>query len=561
VAVFAQDDWGGGIFRGRRAPPGTVYDAVNALVDDEGQVFKRTGSAYKSDDASNGDPFDMLADVYVAAGRRTLFSGETAGHLWALGNDDHTPQLLGGGVRKFSRPVAMNGFVFFPGATGEAAGTVRFYAGSLAGVGYSAGTVTVTNGSTTVTGAGTAWLANADAGMILGSGTTTAAVKSVDSNTQITLLSPWPGSTAAGAGYALNIQLAINFPAGIDTYAIETKDIYLASVGQRLLYAGRQRVYESTPGDPFTFDANSYQEIPSDAYIIGADSLSDTGLIFTTSGIWAIENLALDIVDDAGNVQQQVQNVTKDVILWDNAGIAAWEGALVVPAIDDVYIVGLDGPAGIVSQSIRPLYRSYVSAGYQPGLATVHRGHLFLPIVNGSTWVDTLVCRLDLERRPWTRWAGHAAGTAYVVRVGATTRSPKLFALGGTRVLDLTASMSPTGATQDANSTTPTFRVDENDIDTGPGIRPDTTEKVRYVYETTGGTPTISVSFATGPEGSSYSAATPKRGGGASTGTDYSAWKVSKKAERIRFRFESQSQVNSLILRRREATIRQQAQN
>jgi hypothetical protein len=103
--------------------------------------------------------------------------------------------------------------------------------------------------------------------------------------------------------------------------------------------------------------------------------------------------------------------------------------------------------------------------------------------------------------------------------------------------------------------------VDENDIDTGPGIRPNTTEKVRYVYETTGGTPTINVSYATGPEGSSYSAATPKRGGGASTGTDYSAWKVSKKAERIRFRFECTSQVNSLILRSREATIREQAQN
>jgi hypothetical protein len=517
VAVFAQDDWGGGIFRGRRAPPGTVYDAVNALVDDEGQVFKRTGSAYKSDDASNGETFDMLADVYVAAGRRTLFSGEAAGHLWALGNDDHTPRLLGGGVRKFSRPVALNGFVFFPGATGEAAGTVRFYAGSLATVGYSTGTVTVTNGSTTVTGAGTAWLANADAGMILGSGTTTAAVKSVDSDTQITLLSPWPGATAAGAGYALSIESLVNFPAGIGTYAIETKDIYLASVGQRLLYAGRQRVYESNPGDPFTFDPNSYQEIPSDAYIIGADSLSDTGLIFTTSGIWAIENLALDIVDDAGNVQQQVQNVTKDVILWDNAGIAAWEGALVVPAIDDVYIVGLDGPAGIVSQSIRPLYRSYVKAGYQPGLATVHRGHLFLPIVNGST-SSTRSSAVSTSRRPWTRWAGHAAGTAYA-SVWAPRHAPRSSSAQRPRVTDLTGCMDVTSATtQDADSTTPTFRVDENDIDTGPGIRPNTTEKVRYVYETTGGTPTISVSYATGPEGSSYSAATPKRGGGASTG-------------------------------------------
>jgi hypothetical protein len=347
VAVFAQDDWGGGIFRGRRAPPGTVYDAVNALVDDEGQVFKRTGSAYKSDDASNGETFDMLADVYVAAGRRTLFSGETAGHLWALGNDDHTPRLLGGGVRKFSRPVALNGFVFFPGATGEAAGTVRFYAGSLAGVGYSTGTVTVTNGSTTVTGAGTAWLANADAGMILGSGTTTAAVKSVDSDTQITLLSPWPGATAAGAGYALSIQLARELPGG-HRHLRDRDEGHLPRLRRPAAPlrrpTARLRVQPRATRSPST--PNSYQEIPSDAYIIGADSLSDTGLIFTTSGIWAIENLALDIVDDAGNVQQQVQNVTKDVILWDDAGIAAWEGALVVPAIDDVYMSASTGRPG-----------------------------------------------------------------------------------------------------------------------------------------------------------------------------------------------------------------------
>jgi hypothetical protein len=226
-----------------------------------------------------------------------------------------------------------------------------------------------------------------------------------------------------------------------------------------------------------------------------------------------------------------------------------------------VYLISPDTGIAVLSKNIRPLYRSYVAAGYLTGAAVVHRAHYFLPILaaDGLTIVDTLICRLD-RAASWTRWAGYAAGRAYTQMASASS-APRLLGASGRRVLNLTGSMEATGATQDADLTTPTFTVISNDDDLGPGIRANTAEKVRYVYETAGGTPTFTVSSAIGPESAAFTAATAKRGAGASDGTDYSAWHVGRKAERIRFKFTTSSQVTSLILRRREVTIRRASQS
>lgn len=79
---------------------------------------------------------------------------------------------------------------------------------------YATGTISFTRGSTTVTGAGTAWLANATPGMFLfantddaGAGTFTdtliGTVLSVNSDTSITLTKPAPYSGSAGRAYTL----------------------------------------------------------------------------------------------------------------------------------------------------------------------------------------------------------------------------------------------------------------------------------------------------------------------------------------------------------------------
>lgn len=88
-----------------------------------------------------------------------------------------------------------------------------FWSGAIHG-NYSTGTITLTRGSTIVTGSGTTWSTNASSGMFLfatvvdslaGSFATTliGTVKTVDSNTQLTLETPSPYTTAAGSAYLL----------------------------------------------------------------------------------------------------------------------------------------------------------------------------------------------------------------------------------------------------------------------------------------------------------------------------------------------------------------------
>lgn len=69
---------------------------------------------------------------------------------------------------------------------------------------YRTGTLSVTNGSTTVTGAGTGWTTTVRAGDFLFVGTNQPVeVGTVDSNTQITLAAAWGGSTGSGLSYAI----------------------------------------------------------------------------------------------------------------------------------------------------------------------------------------------------------------------------------------------------------------------------------------------------------------------------------------------------------------------
>jgi hypothetical protein len=540
--AFLQENYGAGIYRGRSAPADSVFDAVNALVNDEGLLFRRGGSTYysASDAGSTLTRLDALYYQGINAPRVTMHGGTS---FYAMNGT--TPVVIGT-ITQPGRPASLGGMAVFPIAAG---GRLVYYAGSLKTATYQAGTISTTADSAVVTGAGTAFLANVDAGMMMrhSGDRLMIPVKSVDSDTQLTLVSPWPSTQSTA--------------------------IFLSFSGlPRLLVALGNRIYESKPGDAFTidaFDMHAYHELPSNAEITGIEGVGDQALVFTTAGVWRLNNLSLDIVDDYGNVSQQVELVSGDIVLWGDLGVASWAGNVVAPALDDIYLIGPDGGLQTLTDAIRPLYRSYVAAGYSPGRATVRRGHLFLPVLNGTTVVDELVCRLDRPFqtpsgrvfRPWTRWAGHGAAVGRAT-MAASGSAPKLLGIKGQRVLDMTTSLNATGSTQDADATTPVFTVDTVDFDTGPGIRPNTTEKVRAVYETTGGTPTITVKSAVGPESASWTTATTKRGGGASDGTDYSAFKVNRKAERIRFRFECSSQVTSLILRRfPEITVRQAGQN
>ena len=81
---------------------------------------------------------------------------------------------------------------------------------------YKTGTATVTNGSPTVTGTNTLWLANVTAGdsfTVAGDGVMYY-VASVDTDTQVTLSAPYAGTTASGAVYAIGTGFTVpdSFP-------------------------------------------------------------------------------------------------------------------------------------------------------------------------------------------------------------------------------------------------------------------------------------------------------------------------------------------------------------
>jgi hypothetical protein len=139
-------------------PTNACYDAENALLDDDGSAYKRAGGVYKTA-AVTGNRVRQLWDGQLAGGLRTFFATDSA--FYTLDSDDTTVRSLGGagGSVQGARWVAFRDVLYGPGGV--------MWGGSRKTADYSTGTVTVTNGSTAVVGAGTSWLANVDVGMLL----------------------------------------------------------------------------------------------------------------------------------------------------------------------------------------------------------------------------------------------------------------------------------------------------------------------------------------------------------------------------------------------------------
>ena len=547
------DDWSKGIVRaveGQRIPKGGVYDCVNGLLDDDLGIYRRGGSAYKSS-VDTVATLRGLAVAQVAAGRKVFVWTSTKAYV-----------LDGSGVpveiassnppEAFARGVVVNGGFVVPRLASSGGANVRIYGGSDNGS-YSTGTVTVTAGSQTVTGAGTSWNANLEAGMFFSSGGAAQMIRSVDSDTALTLWAPWEGATAAGAAYSAAGVGAISLQADFPT------PIYVAAAGTRLIAAGGDRVAFTSPGGAVFggFATDDYHILQEAGVITGAQGIGNTAMIFTTAGVRAITNLAFDLTDAYGNPQQAQEKISDELILWDNAGIATWQGGMVVPAIDDVFLLGPTGEMVPVSQKIRPLYRGYVKAGYRTGTGAVARGHYFLPVLSGTTWVDTLVCRLDNGEPGWTRWDGHAGGVAYAREVGESTRSPKLLSLAGVRVADLSGCFAPAaGNKQDADVTTHVLSVVTRDYSVKAMVKAFWRE-VRARFELTDAAsdnPTLTVEHAVGPvAGESWTSVGSWAEG---TGEAPTRLAVGKSAQAIRFRLRSSGACASLALRSLEVFFR-----
>jgi hypothetical protein len=474
----AQDDFSVGVERDvapHLIDPRGCFNVIDGLFNDDGSIYRRGGSVSQSS-APFGSTLRGVWDGWLQPGRRTLVASSSA--FGVLSSDDKTFVSLGGagfpGIPKAAREL--EGLLFIGGGT--------IYGGSRKAADYAAGTITVTNGSRTITGAGTKFLANVDVGMLLRLATGRIyVVSSVDSDTQLIIRDLYEGKTEAGVAYTLKRLEAATEP-------YKSSDFY-SVCARRLIVPQGQEVWMSESGKPHEFQAtiqpagvkvNNTHSIDEGVQILGSKSLGpERELIFTTHGITTISNLAKAIVDGLGNQLHRIDKLSDDIVLWGNSGITGWRDALVVPGTEDVYVLDGTSEPQPISRSIRPLYRAYVAAGYTVGQAHVYRDHYFLPILDSSgTSIDTLCCRLDRPTTvrgqriwPWSFLRG-AGGKIAAVEVRAPQvagDAPKLLAASADgRLLNISRFFVPGAEVKnDHDGTTPHFELITRDYSAESG--------------------------------------------------------------------------------------------
>jgi hypothetical protein len=559
--------------------PDGLYDLVDSLLDEDGNPYRRGGTAYKSNAGLGTTGLRWGWDGYLLPGARTIFANES--DFGVLGSDDETPVNLGGaGLTLPKQSAVLQDLLFIGGAA--------IYGGSRKQAVYSTGTVKVEKGSKVVTGSGTTWNTLVDVGMLFHIGTERVyVVASVDSTTQITLRDAYEGTTGEGKSYTLNPIWTVG---GSDPY--EAWD-YVTVCANRLVVASGRTVKVTEIDNPHTF-VNSLgtvneHTLPEGTQIVGLATVGQTSLIFTTAGIWVLDGLALDIVDQNGNPQHRLQQLSMQIVLAGAAGLAGSEQQLVVPAADGIYLMdGVSQPVRI-SKPIDRLYRQWIAEGNRLGRAVVIRGHYFLPIITSQGAVrDLLVCRLDRPTRsrkqvtyPWSHFTGDGGEiTAYFVRSTSDPRQPVLLgaqAREPSRVVDCSAYFAPDAAHKnDADGSTFDFDLITRDFETGSGtlnivraIRP------RYELVDAGSDgPTLEVYYSDGSletgearwdeinwdefdwadeGGASF---TPIGEGPASDGRDPVKFRVNKRLRFVRFRIKSNGPAAYCVLRSLELETR-----
>jgi hypothetical protein len=534
--------------------PGGSAQTITGLLGDDSKPYRRGGSTYKSNAAVGTGGVLWVWDGRLGGGRRTVLSSSTP-TIYDLGVDDATPAAIATLSNIPANPiraVGVAGIVSVPRTTGDI-----YWAGSrlAEGASYTTGTVTVTEGSRAVTGSGTSWLANGDAGSLLTVAGLDQAVASIDTNTTLTLALPWVGSTASGASYVLGQRVLTTGPG-------DPGQTIRAAVANRLLVASGQRVAFSRVGLPTVGTSTDYHQF--DGQVLGMGSLGDSALVFTEVGAYAVENMGVDLTDAAGNPQQRRDLINADLIVWTHEGIAPFRGSLVVPALDGVWLMDATSAPVRISDRVADLYLSYVRAGYKTGVAEVFNAHYFLPILDGSNaWVDTLVCRLQPTlsggQYAWSQLAGSGATVrAYAERSSSPPKLLGASTLAASRVIDCTSYFQPSASVKnDADGTTHTWRLTTRNI--AIGDRPTGVVYVRAWYalvDAASDNPTITAEASV--DGAAYQtlAVTTGTDGGTTAGEQDGSqavyWAVGLAGRFIRFRFTCTNPAASLQFKQLE---------
>lgn len=531
-------------------------DIVNGLVGDDGIVFRRGGCASLTTAAVSGGVPAVFANVAWAGylpGRATLLTitgvYDAAGDAYVLSAPATAPSSLstvytktggtpGASSGGWSQPVEVSGMLAFIDQTSK----LYVYGGATSD-GPAGVTVTLTAGSRSVSMASTTGVA---VGHLLRdvNGISTGVVETVDDSTHVTINRTWEFATGTGV---VDFVAIVAFDLKHQQPQLLADRLEVIGAGaNRLWVAQRNRVFFSTRDNPITYTADDYHELPFGARVLGIRGLGTSVLIFTTQGLWVDSNAEYDLSDPSGNPLQSLNQVDPEFLLWGQRGIAAWDSALVVPGTQDVLLV--DGVSSMrpVTGGISKTYRSYVKAGYQVGSASVFRGFYVLPVLDGQTVVDVLVC--NLAQTAWSRWNGQAAGSAFASFAQDTATSPagpRLYGLSANAIVELTGCFDPVVAhTADADGTQHALMLTGRTLTLG-GTGTNTWREARLAYELAG-SGTVTAEIASGPPGSAFTALSGAAGAAADGAK---RWTFARQARAFRPRFTSTGAPSKLVIR------------
>lgn len=504
----AQRDFSIGIVRGvgPQAIDGrAVMDHVNGLYEADGGLFKRGGSIDHSTALSSPSSHPLVwgFDGYFDAGRRTIVASQD--NFYVLGTDDATLIDLGSDGLSLPRPSALMESMLFIGGG-------YIYGGSRKTATYSTGTVSLTkatydaNGvitnetaAKTVTGSGTTFTSNVDAGMLFQRGNERVyVIASVDSNTQLTLRDPYDGATGSGISYTAHhfYKMTTSDPYETSSFYAVCDNRLLRGTGNKVEFTEIRKPHKwtLTAGDPSGEIPNRH-EFPEGSQITGLAAIGKTAVVFTSAGVWTIDGMAFDIVDTNGNSNHRVQVLSREIVSYGQT--STWEQALIVPCTSGIFLLdGVSSPRR-VSHPLGPLYQLYMDRNYQPGQGTVYKDHYILPFISaGGVVKDILVARLDRPIKvngqtafPWARQGGVGVECpAFFVRHSSTAQQSLL--LGANfplaEIVDCSGWFEPDATNMlDADGEPPEWVLVTRDFETG-NLTKNTVRTVRPRYEMVG---------------------------------------------------------------------------
>lgn len=497
--------------------PRAVRDHINGLYEEDGSAYKRGGSAAHSTQLASpaSNPLSWLFDGYFDVGQRTVAASQS--DFYVLASNDATLTNLGSDGLVSPKPsVLVESMLFIGGG--------YIYGGSRKTATYSTGTVALTqatydsNGTCTnaaaaktVTGTGTSFSANLDAGMLFQRGDERVyVIASVNSDTQLTLRDPYEGATGIGISYIAHhfykVTTADPYEAG-EFYAVVANRLVTAT-GNTLKFTEIKKPHKwtLTAGDPSAEIPNEHK-FPEGGRVTGAGVIGSSLVVFTTAGIWTIEGMAFDIVDSQGDSNHRVQILSRELVAYGQT--ATWQQALIVPCISGIFLIdGVSAPRRL-SHPIDELYRIYMSRNYQPGQAAVYRDHFVFPIISlGGEVKDILIARLDRPVKisgqggfPWSRAGGTGIECpAFAVRHVTSADDSVLLGANKPRaqIIDCSGFWKPSDSNMtDVDGEPPEWILVTRDYETG-GLTKNMVRTIRPRYELVGDGATITAEFGFG---------------------------------------------------------------